>query len=142
MAKPKIAPNPPTGDKIPLSRIRLTWTPESAYGTAQGEPITIDGERLAWLLRMRGAQPPASSSSAATELQYLELKLTGLSELLYALSEGVPSGCDEGAIFWFLRESTEAMVRDLQHLDEYRVRPLLAGASVTIAADEPKAAVA
>jgi len=142
MAKKNVAPKHPVGQRIPLSRIAITWTPpKDAVAFADPKPITISGERIAWLLRTRGAQKPSPASTPKDELEMVELQLRGLSELLNALSEGLPSGTDEGAIFWFLHEAADSMIRDLQHTSPYTVERLMESATVVIA-DEPKAEVA
>jgi hypothetical protein len=141
MAKPKIAPKAPAGDKIPLSRIQLTWTPPKIYDNDTPEPITIGGARLAWLLRARGAEEPGKHWTPTDELGLVELRLRGLSELLGALSDTVGSNYDDQAILCFLRDATAALVRDVQNIDPALVRGVVESASITIT-DKPTAAVA
>ena len=58
MAKAKVAEPRAARQEIPLSQIQLTWTPPKIYANEERKRITIDGARLAWLLRARGAQQP------------------------------------------------------------------------------------
>ena len=141
MAKSKVAETSTAGQAIPLSRIQLTWTPPKIYSNDKHEPITIGGARLAWLLRARGAQEPSEHWTPADELGLVELRLRGLSELLGALSDTVGRDYDDQAILCFLRDATEGLVRDVQHIDPALVRDVVESASITVT-DESKAKVA
>lgn len=140
MAKSKVAEPRDARQQIPLRRIRLTWTPP-AIDNDEPAPVTINGERLAWLLRSEAAREPSSLSTPTDELELLAMRLRGLAELLGALNRGLRTGFDDTAIFEFLQMATDGMVRDLQHARPEGLEEILESAIITIGG-EAKAAVA